>query len=157
MVIFEVVFEILAVLACFVIGAGIIYAGVYNCIIVPQIPKSKNWVKTRGRIVGKNDYIEKSRRNKYDFRSGFSYSRKREKIIEYTVDGRVYRKSVPDSVKGASHIYYRKSSPDYFKTVYEIKHSNGGTVLLILCFIFGAGFMTMGVFCLLEILEKIFG
>ena len=66
---------------------------------------------------------------------------------------------MPD-IKGAAHIYYKKSNPHYFETVQEIKQSKrekGGAVMLVFGFIFGAGFITAGIFCLLELIEKIFG
>ena len=160
MIFFENFFALIMVLVCFVIGAAIIYIGVYNFIILPRIPKSKHWSKTSVRVVGKSNYVVKSRRGKYDFRSGFDYQRKSEKLIEYTVDGKVYRKSVPDDAKGAARIYYRNSNPHYFKTIQEIKQSKrekGGAVMLVICFIMGAGFVTAGVLCLHELIEKIFG
>lgn len=155
MSLFKDLYALLIVLVCFVCGLGVIYIGVYNCIIVPRIPKSKSWAKTRAKIVGKNDYTVKTRRSKYDFRSGFSYERKSEKIIEYIVDGKVYKKSVSADCKSVNHIYYKKSKPDYFKTLYEIKRhkrESSGAVMLILCFIMAAGFITAGIFCLLEFL-----
>lgn len=158
MTVFENVFALLASLVFLAIGIGIIYGGIYIYIIIPHIPKSKRWAKIRGRVVGKNDYVVKSRRSKYDFRSGFNYTRMSERLIEYTVDGKVYKKSVSDEHKGAAHIYYKKSNPNYFKTVYEIRHHKrdyGGIVMLILSFIMGAGFTAAGVLCLLELLEKI--
>lgn len=160
MTIFENVFMLFASLAFSAVGIGIIYGGIYNCIIVPRIPKSKRWVKIRGKVVGKNDYVVKFRRGEYDFRSGFNYIRMSEKLIEYTVDGKIYRKSVSDDHKGAAHIYYRKSNPNYFKTVSEIKRhkrEHGGIVLLILSIVMGAGSIAVSVLCLTELTEKFFG
>lgn len=160
MIAFESAYTVLVSLVFLAVGVGIIYGGIYNCIIVPRIPKSKRWAKTRGMVVGKNDYVVKSRRSIYDFRSGFNYIRMSERLIEYTVDGKIYRKSVSDDHRGAAHIYYKKSNPNYFKTVYEIKQQKrefGGIGLLILSFIMGAGSIAVSVLCLLELSEKLFG
>ncbi len=148
MQIFEDIFNLSASIAFVAIGVGIIIFGVNLHFLVPRIPKSKRWAKTRAKIVGVRDYTEKAPPSKYDYRSGVKLIRGREKIIEYTADGKIYKKAVPEEHKGAAHIYYKKSNPNYFKTVYELKRHRrdvGGVGVFVTELFLAAFFLWLGI------------
>lgn len=151
--IFEDIFTLSASIAFVALGVCIIVFGVNLHFFVPRIQKSKRWAKTRARVVGVKDYTEKAPPSKYDYRSGVKLIRGREKIIEYTVDGKIYKKAVPEEHRGAAHIYYKKSNPNYFKTVYELKNHKrniGGIGVFIMELFLAAIFLWIGVSCIAE-------
>ncbi len=156
MSLFEKIFNILAALVFLSAGIVIICASVYNCFFVPLIPKSKGWQKTRGRVVGKKDYKVKAMPSKYDYRSGPKYISGTEKLIVYTVNGKEYKKAVPDDHKEPAHIYYKKSNPNYFRTVHELKHwkHNWGAGVFIAALILGAFFLGIGIWSLSDLIQE---
>ncbi len=147
--------NLFASLICMAVGIFIIVLGFNLHFLVPRIPKSKKWAKTRGKVVGRRDYVQKAPLSKYDYRSGVKLIRGREKIIVYTVNGETYKKAVPEECKGAAHIYYKKSNPNYFKTVYELKNHKrkiGGASVFIAELFLAAVFLCLGIFGVADLL-----
>lgn len=144
-------------LICMAVGIFIVVLGINLHFLVPRIPKSKNWAKTRGKVVGRRDYVQKAPPSKYDYRSGVKLIRGREKIIVYTVNGETYKKAVPEECRGAAHIYYKKSTPHYFKTVYELKNHKrkiGGARVFIAELFLAAILLCLGVFGIVDFFGK---
>ncbi len=134
------------------LGMALTISLVYNSFVVPDIPKSDRWQRIRVKQKGEKAYIAK---NVSDTRLSPPFSKKSEHIISYTVNGVTYEKTVPDGK--ITHIFIKKSNPNYFKTTAEIraakcknkaeKISTVVEIFISLCFVVLGAFIISNQIC----------
>ena len=108
-----------------IIGILFIIYGIYCKFIRRLYPDPKKWVKVKAKIVG-NHFYESKELSPPGNPSFFKMQpqRKNESVIEYKVEGKIYRKTIKDAEKGSICIYCKKKNPGYFKTMSEIKSNH---------------------------------
>lgn len=135
-------------------GVICIYVIIRQFFIIPNIPKSKRWQKVKAVTKGRKIYTEKNIPSHTRVQS--PYRKEAVRIITYTVDGVTYEKTVPDEYDRL-HIFYKKSNPNYFKAMYEIKQCRReNTVLYFIFLLFMAvAFIALGILCIADVISNL--
>lgn len=130
--------EIIAIVLLILAGLFIIGLAIYTI----SVNSRKNWAETTAKVVGRHHYVtpnppSHSRAARPAYREGY------EKEIEYTVDGRIYKKYVSDSYEDSLKIYYKKNNPDFIRT--EKEGPRGHNSIAVFMIIFGIAFIAAAI------------
>lgn len=117
-----------------VAAVGVMAIGIYNCFFKPDVLKSPKWRKTTAKVVDRHHYKKTPRPSVT--RAKPQYVDCYEKIISYTVNGKEYKKTLPDEYEGKFEIYYKITNPNHFVTLDESKNKEKNVGIFISCIIF---------------------
>lgn len=144
-----------------IIGSFLVLAGIFT--IVKSIydkffrscyPNPKKWIRVKAKVIGNSQYENTEYVSPANLAFRASRTIKAESVIEYSVEGKTYRKTVTGTEKGRISIYCLKKKPHRFKTADELKNKHYtnkntaaflGTIgFAVLFIIIGIAFISLG-------------
>ena len=128
----EDIIRIIFGVAMIIAAVGVLAIGIYNGFLAPDVSKSKKWAKTTAKVIDRHLYQKIPRPSVT--RAKPQYVDCYEKIISYTVNGKEYKKTLPDEYEGEFVIYYKTANPAHFFTEEEVKDKGNGKNIGIFIF-----------------------
>lgn len=144
-----------------IIGSFLVLAGlftvaksIYDKFFRPCYPNPKKWIRVKAKVINSRQYESTEYVSPANLAFRASRTIKAESVIEYSVEGKTYRKTVTGTEKGRISIYCLKKNPHRFKTTNELKSKHytnkstaaflGTTGFAVLFIIIGVAFIFLG-------------
>lgn len=144
-----------------IIGSFLVLAGlftiaksIYDKFFRPCYPNPKKWIRVKAKVIGNSQYESTEYVSPANLAFRSPRTIKTESVIEYSVEGKTYRKTITSMEKGRITIFCLKKNPHRFKTADELKgrhYTNkntaaflGTTGFAVLFIIIGTAFIFLG-------------